>query len=91
MSNSIPREALKAINKKTGKKITEGAIKKLANSVKSSTLQSEAQLAQLVKKVAQMANVKLSDSAISDVVNTVKNSGLNENNLEALMKLISKS
>lgn len=39
MANNISKEALKAINKKTGKSITEGAVKKLASTVKPSTMQ----------------------------------------------------
>ncbi|EPY07693.1 hypothetical protein AZ66_29155 [Paenibacillus sp. E194] len=90
MSNKFPKDALNAINKKSGKNITENQIKKLAGTVKPSTMQNEAQLRQLIKQVASMAKLPVSESTINDIVSTVKKSGVNANNLEALMKLMKK-
>lgn len=90
MSNKFPKDALNAINKKSGKNITENQIKKLAGTVKPSTMQNETQLRQLIKQVAAMAKLPVSESTINDIVNTVKKSGVSANNLEALMKLMKK-
>lgn len=90
MSNKFPKDALNAINKKSGKQITENQIKKLAGTVKPSTMQNETQLRQLIKQVASMAKLPVSESTINDIVNTVKKSGVSANNLEALMKLMKK-
>lgn len=88
--NKISNDALKAINKKTGKNITPGAVKKLANTVKPSTIQSEAELRKLIKQVAAMAKLPVSESTISEIVGAVKKSGMNPSNMESLMKLMIK-
>ncbi|GAB6990323.1 stage VI sporulation protein F [Paenibacillus pini] len=88
MSKNISKDALNAINKKTGKHITEGAVKKLASTVKPSTMQSETQLRQLIKQVSSMANVPVSEDTIQDIVNAVKKSGMNSQNMESLMKMM---
>ncbi|MCM3126544.1 MULTISPECIES: stage VI sporulation protein F [unclassified Paenibacillus] len=84
------KDALDAINKKTGKKISEGAVKKLASTVKPSTMQNEAQLRTLIKQVSAMANIPVSEETIKDIVNAVKKSGMNPSNMEALMKMMMK-
>ncbi|MBG9793620.1 hypothetical protein ABD76_14440 [Paenibacillus dendritiformis] len=89
-SNKFPKEALNKINKKAGKNITENQIKKLAGSVKPSTLQSEAQLRQLIKQVAAVAKLPVTEATINDIVSAVKKSGMNPNNMEALMKMMMK-
>ncbi|WP_028544237.1 stage VI sporulation protein F [Paenibacillus taiwanensis] len=89
-NNKIPKDALSAINKKAGKNITESQIKKVASTVKPSTVESEAQLRQLIKQVAKMANLPVSESTVTDIVNTVRKSGMNANSMEALMKLMMK-
>lgn len=88
--NKISNDALKAINKKTGKNITPGAVKKLANTVKPSTMQSEAELRRLIKQVATMAKLPVSESTITEIVGAVKKSGMNPSNMESLMKLMMK-
>ncbi|CAI6060426.1 hypothetical protein PAECIP112173_01762 [Paenibacillus sp. JJ-100] len=90
MSNNISKEALKAINKKTGKTITEGAVKKLASTVKPSTMHNEAQLRQLIKQVSAMAKIPVSEDTVQDIVSAVKKSGLNPSNMESLMKMMMK-
>ncbi|WP_334071600.1 MULTISPECIES: stage VI sporulation protein F [Paenibacillus] len=86
----VSKDALDAINKKTGKKISEGAVKKLASTVKPSTMQSEAELRKLIKQVSAMAKVPVSESTINEIVGAVKKSGMNSNNMEALMKMMIK-
>lgn len=90
MSKNISKDALNAINKKAGKNISENAVKKLASTVKPSTMQNEAQLRQLIKQVSAMANVPVSEDTIKDIVSAVKKSGMNPDNMEALMKMMIK-
>ncbi|WIV17972.1 stage VI sporulation protein F [Paenibacillus polygoni] len=90
MADNISKDALNAINKKTGKKITEGAVKKLASTVKPSTLQNEDQLRTLIKQVSAMAKVPVSEETIQEIVNAIKKSGMNPSNMEAIMKMMMK-
>lgn len=89
-NNKFPKDALNKINRKAGKNITENQIKRLAGSVKPSTLQSEAQLRQLIKQVASVAKLPVTESTMNDIVSAVKKSGMNPNNMEALMKMMMK-
>lgn len=90
MNKNVSKDALNMINKKSGKNISENAVKKLASTVKPSTLQDEAQLRQLIKQVAAMAKVPVSEATITDIVSAVKKSGMNPNNMESLMKMMIK-
>lgn len=90
MSKNFPKDALNAINKKSGKSISENAVKKLASTVKPETLQSEAKLRQLIKQVSAMANIPVSEDTIKDIVSAVKKSGMNPSSLEGLMKMMMK-
>jgi uncharacterized protein YpuA (DUF1002 family) len=90
VSKNFPKEALNAINKKSGKSISENAVKKLASTVKPETLQSEAKLRQLIKQVSAMANIPVSEDTIKDIVSAVKKSGMNPSSLEGLMKMMIK-
>lgn len=90
MSKNISKDALNAINKKTGKHITESAVKKLASTVKPTTMQNEDQLRQLIKQVSAMANVPVSESTIKDIVSAVKKSGMNSQSMETLMQMMIK-
>ena len=84
-NRNLSRDVLNAINKKTKKPITSTDIQKLASGVKPSTLQNEAQLRQLIKNVAKMANVTVSESTIQDIIKAVRQSGLNANHLEKMI------
>ncbi|GIO42855.1 MULTISPECIES: stage VI sporulation protein F [Paenibacillus] len=86
----VSKDALNAINKKTGKNITEGAVKKLAGTVKPSTMQNEAELRKLIKQVSSMAKVPVTESTVNEIVAAVKKSGMNPSNMEALMKMMLK-
>ncbi|WP_454191837.1 stage VI sporulation protein F [Paenibacillus sp. Marseille-Q7038] len=90
MADHISKDALNAINKKTGKKISEGAVKKLASTVKPSTLQNEDQLRTLIKQVSAMAKIPVSEETIQEIVNAIKKSGMNPSNMEAIMKMMMK-
>ncbi|WP_238650059.1 stage VI sporulation protein F [Paenibacillus piscarius] len=90
MSRDFSKDALKAINKKTGKNISESAIKKLAGTVKPSTTQNEAQLRQLIKQVSAMAKVPVSEATVQEIVNAVKKGGAGAGSMESLMKMMLK-
>lgn len=90
MSRNFSKDALNAINKKTGKNITEGAVKKLASTVKPGTLQSEAQLRQLIKQVSAMAQVPVSEETIKEIISAVKKTGSSPSSMETLMKMMMK-
>lgn len=84
------KDLLNAVNKKTGKNISENAIKKIAGGVNAGTMQSEAQIRQLIKQVSSVAKVPVSEETIKEIVSAVKRSGMNLNNLETLIKMMVK-
>ncbi len=84
------KDLLGAVNKKTGKAISENQVKKIASGVNPGTLQSEAQIRQLVKQVSAMAKVPVSEETVKEIVSAVKKSGMNMNNLESLIKMMVK-
>lgn len=88
MSKGVPKDVLSAINKKTGKNISETAVKKLASGVDANTLQNEAELRKLIKQVSEMAKVKVPDSTVNDIVKAIKSSGVSPSNLEAMVKMM---
>ncbi|CAM2802862.1 stage VI sporulation protein F [Paenibacillus sediminis] len=90
MSDNFSKDALNAINKKTGKNISQNQIKKIASNVKPSTMQSETQLRQLIKQVSEMAKVPVSEETIKDIINAVKKSGMDPSSMESLMKMMLK-
>ncbi|MDF2649982.1 MULTISPECIES: stage VI sporulation protein F [unclassified Paenibacillus] len=89
MSNKdISKDVLNVVKKKTGKSVTSKDIEKLASGVKPSTLQSEAQLRQLIKQVSGLVNVKVSEETINDIIQAVKSSKLDSNNMQQLMNMM---
>lgn len=90
MSKDFSKDALNAINKKAGKNITEGAVKKLASTVKPGTTQNEAQLRQLIKQVSTMAKVPVSEATVQEIINAVKKGGAGGGTMETLMKMMLK-
>lgn len=90
MDSKLSKDILGAVNKKTGKSITENSIKKIANNVTPQTLQSETQIRALIKQVSQMAGVPVSEETVKEIVAAVKKTGLNMANLEGLMKAMIK-
>lgn len=81
---NLPKDVLKAVSKKTGKPITEGAVKKLASGVTPNTIKSEAELRRLIKQVSAMAKVPVTEQTVNEIVGAVKKTGIS--NLEQLMK-----
>ncbi|MFS0722664.1 stage VI sporulation protein F [Paenibacillus sp. 1P07SE] len=89
LPKNISKDVLSAVSKKTGKPISEQAVKKLASGVTSETMQSEAELRKLIKQVSAMAKVPVSEDTINDIVGVVKKTG-NMNNMESLVKMMLK-
>ena len=87
---NISKDVLQAVKKKTGKPISENAVKKLASSVTSETIGNEAELRKLVKQVSAMAKVPVSDAKVNDIVSAVKKSGMNMSNMETLIRMMLK-
>lgn len=91
MSNKdLSKDVLNTVKRKVGKNVTEKDIHKLASGVKPSTVQSEKQLRQLIKQVSNMVKVPVSESTVNEIINAVQKSGMNPNNMEALMKMMMK-
>jgi uncharacterized protein YpuA (DUF1002 family) len=90
MSKNISKDVLNAINKKSGKPVSENAVKKLASSVTPQTVADETELRRLIKQVSSMAGVPVSEETTNEIVQAVKKSGLNAGNMEALMKMMMK-
>jgi len=90
MDKKLSNEILGSVNKKTGKHITENSIKRIASSVNSETLKSDAQLRALINQVSQMAGVPVKEETIKEIIRAVKQSGLNMSNLEGMMKMMIK-
>jgi uncharacterized protein YpuA (DUF1002 family) len=90
VSKDFSKDALNAINKKTGKKITPGAVQKLASTVKPGTTQNEAQLRQLIKQVSSMAKVPVSEATVQEIISAVKKGGATSGTMESLMKMMLK-
>ncbi|HEY0826570.1 MAG TPA: stage VI sporulation protein F [Bacilli bacterium] len=89
-NKNLSKDIFNAVKKKSGKNISEKDINKLASNVNPRTVQSEAQLRQLIRQVSKMANVAVSESTEKEIIQAVKSSGLNPNNLEQLMKMMLK-
>lgn len=89
-NKNLSKDIFNAVKKKTGKNISEKDINNLAGNVNSKTVQSEAQLRQLIRQVSKMANVAVSEATEKEIIQAVKSSGLNPNNLETLMKMMLK-
>lgn len=91
MSNKdISKDVLGAINKKTGKNISENAVKKLASNVTPDTLKNEAELRKLIKQVSEMAKVPVSEATTNDIIKAVTASGVGLSHLESLIKMMIK-
>jgi hypothetical protein len=86
LNKNLSKEILNTVKKKTGKVISENAVKKLASGVTSETIKDEAELRKLIKQVSAMANVPVSENTVKEIIKAVKASGMNMNNIESLMK-----
>lgn len=88
MSKNISKDVLNVVKKKTGKNVSAHDVQKVANTVKPSTMKSDAQLRALIQKVGSMVNVKVSEKTTKDIINAVKKSGMDPNNMEQLVKMM---
>jgi hypothetical protein len=86
----VSKDVLNAVKKKTGKSISEKDINKLASGVKPTTMQSDAQLKQLIKQVSGLVNVPVSESTINELIHAIKSSKVSASNMEQMVKMISK-
>ncbi|AEI41330.1 stage VI sporulation protein F [Paenibacillus mucilaginosus] len=89
-NKNMPKDVLNVVKKKTGKNVSEKDIYKLASGVKPTTVQSDAQLKQLIKQVAGLVNVPVSEQTMNELIQAIKTSKMNTNNMEQLMKMIMK-
>lgn len=91
MSNkNVQKDVLNVVKKKTGKNVSEKDIYKLASGVKPSTVQSDAQLRQLIKQVSNLVKVPVSEQTMNELIQAIKSSKMNPNNMEQMMKAIMK-
>jgi uncharacterized protein YpuA (DUF1002 family) len=89
-NKDVSKDVLNAVKKKTGKNVSEKDIYKLASGVKPSTVQSDAQLKQLIKQVSGLVNVPVSESTVNELIHAIKSSKMNASNMEQMIKMISK-
>lgn len=90
VKRNVSGDVLKLVNHKTGKKINQSDVKKLAGKVNQSTVQNEAQLRKLIKQVGALVNVKVSEQLTNEIVQAVRKSGMNPNNLEQMIRMMAK-
>jgi Ca2+-binding EF-hand superfamily protein len=88
-NKNVSKDALNAVNKKTGKNVSEKDIQKLASTVKPGTTQSEASLRQLIKQVSGLVNANVSENTVNEIIHAVKSSNMNTANIEQLVKMMS--
>ncbi|MEK3914990.1 stage VI sporulation protein F [Paenibacillus sp. FSL H7-0331] len=89
-NKDVSKDVLNAVKKKTGKSVSEKDIHKLASGVKPSTLQSDAQLKQLIKQVSGLVNVPVSEATVNELIHAIKSSKMSVGNMEQMVKMISK-
>ncbi|WP_281886897.1 stage VI sporulation protein F [Paenibacillus sp. YYML68] len=89
-NKNMGKDVLSIVKKKTGKSVSEKDIQKLASGVKPSTVQSEAQLRQLIKQVASLVNVPVSEQTMNELIQAIKSSKMSPNNMEQMMKMLTK-
>lgn len=89
-NKDVSKDVLNVVKKKTGKSVSEKDIHKLASRVKPSTMQSEAQLRQLIKQVSALVNAKVTDETMDEIVKAVKGSKLDASNMQQLMSMMMK-
>ncbi|MBP1988904.1 stage VI sporulation protein F [Paenibacillus eucommiae] len=84
-NKDVSKDVLNVVKKKTGKAVSEKDIQKLASGVKPSTMKSEAELRQLIKRVSDLVNVKVPEHTVNEIIQAVKSSKLDSGNLQQLM------
>jgi hypothetical protein len=89
-NKDVSKEVLNAVKKKTGKNVSEKDIYKLASGVKPSTMQSDAQLKQLIKQVSGLVNIQVSEETVNELIQAIKSSKVNANNMEQMINMMTK-
>lgn len=89
VKRNVSSDVLKLVNNKTGKKVSQNDVKKLAGKVTQSTMKNEAQLRKLIKQVGGLVNIKVSEQLTNEIVQAVRKSGMNPNNLEQMIRMMS--
>jgi uncharacterized protein YpuA (DUF1002 family) len=87
-NKDLSKDVLNTVKNKTGKTVTPKDIQKLASGVKPSTMQSEAQLRQLIKEVSALVGVKVSEQTIQEIISAVMSSKLDTGNIQELMSMM---
>jgi uncharacterized protein YpuA (DUF1002 family) len=87
-NKDVSKDVLNVVKKKTGKSVSEKDIQKIASGVKPSTMQSEAQLRQLIKQVAGLVNATVSEDTMNEIIRAVKSSKLDPGNMQQLMNMM---
>jgi hypothetical protein len=91
MSNkNVPKDVFKMVKNKTGKSVSENDIQKIANGVTAETVQSEAQLRQLIQQVSGLVGIPVTEATTREIIQAVQGSKMNLGSLDQLMKLIIK-
>lgn len=84
--SGLSKDVLNLVKKKTGKKVPEQTLKKIASGVTPKTLNSDAQLKTLIQQISKTVNVPVSTSTTNEIVRAIKSSGGNTASLEKLIK-----
>jgi uncharacterized protein YpuA (DUF1002 family) len=84
--SDLSKDVLKLVKNKTGKQVSEQALKKIASGVTPKTLNSDAQLKTLIQQISKTVNVPVSNSTVNEIVRALKSSGGNIASLEKLIK-----
>lgn len=83
MSN-LSKGVLDVVKSKTGKRISEQTIKKLASGVTPKTIKSDKQLRNLIMEVSKAVNIPVPEATIRNIIRTIRQSG----NMEALEQMM---
>ncbi|WP_052339625.1 stage VI sporulation protein F [Gorillibacterium massiliense] len=84
----VSKGVFKLVKNKTGKSVTAKDIHKIAQGVTPETVQSEAQLRQLIQQVSSLVGVPVAEDTVKEIVTAVQSSKMNLGSLETLMKFI---
>ncbi len=89
VKRQVSSDVLKLVNNKTGKNVKATDVKRLASKVNQSTIKDEKQLRKLIKQVGALVNVNVSEQLTNEIVQAVRKSGMNPNNLESMIRMMS--
>lgn len=86
MGNSVSKDVLNAVKRKTGKRVSPKEIQNVASGIGPSTVKSEQQLRTLIKQVSNMAGVPVSEETVKELIGAIKRSGINPGSMESMIK-----